>query len=120
MIRTSCAGMVRFWQVGVAGGVPLVPGPSGPASGDEGGDEGAGARAGDLIGAAGGGRGGLPQADLPDREGAAHDEGPLRLRERLRVRVVDVPLAVADLRGQVALPLRDLAAGALRRAHVGD
>src|SRR4051794_16308525 len=118
MIRTSCAGMVRFWQVGVAGTVRLVPGPSGPVSGDEGGDEGAGARAGDLVGPGRGGRGGLPQADLPDGEGPADDEALLRLLERLRVRVVDEPLAVAGLRGQVALALGDLAAGALRGAHV--
>src|SRR3954469_13704700 len=119
MIRTSCAGMARFWQVEVVGTVPRVPDASGPVSGNERGHERPGAAGGEKGGNRGrDGRDDAPAEDLVHGEGATDDEALLRLGERPRVRVIDVPLPVADLRRQVALGLRDLAAGPPRPAHV--
>src|SRR4051794_12393466 len=86
MIRTSCAGMARFWQVEVVGTVPRVPDPSGLVSGNERGHERAGARAGQKVRSGGRGRrDGAAGEDLVHGEGAADDVGLLRLGERPRV-----------------------------------
>src|SRR4051794_31054316 len=74
MIRTSCAGMVRFWQVEPVGTVPRVPDPSGPVSGNERVHERAGAGADEKAGRRRRDGGGDAAAeDLAHREGATDD-----------------------------------------------
>src|SRR3954468_6547126 len=83
MIRTSCAGMARFWQVGVVATVPRVAEAGGPVSGNERGHERPGAAADEKVGNRGrDGRDDAPAEDLVHGEGATDDEALLRLGER--------------------------------------